>query len=1286
MPWLAIPHLVRSLVYLAILGAVGIYAWQRRDLAGSGPFRRALGGLQTGVILVAVLVPVADSASAVGRGPSPLLREVAPSLLVAGFLFAGWGLFRRRPAGVIPLAHATLFETMSDAAIVLDDRGRVMDLNAAAQQAIGQAAAQVIGQPAVEIFSNWPGLVKQLRTPAETKTEVIVEGEEGQRHFEATSSPVNGKRGRQAGRLIVMRDVTEREQAADLLRDKSRRLEQAQEVLEAVTKGTEVAVAAQGMDFSYSFVNQAYREQIKRLTGKDVRIGSSMVDAYADMPEEQATAIKQWSRALHGESAEYRLESGEPGPNRRVYNVRHTPLYDAQGHVIGAGEVAFDITNQVRAEEELRRQREWLQVTLSSIGDGVIATDADARVTFLNPTAAALTGWQQEEALGQPIDSVFRIVDEKTGKPGADLVGRVLSEGHVVEMGNDTALITQDGRQIPIEDSAAPILDTSGSVAGVVLVFHDVTEKRRALESLRESEERLRRAEEIAHLGSWELDLANNRLTWSDEVYRIFGLAPQEFGATYEAFLQHVHPDDRAAVDAAYSGSLREDSDGYEIEHRVVRQGSGEIRIVHEKCEHVRDAEGKIVRSIGMVHDITERKRNEEQIANLARFPGESPNPILRLSRDGTILYANGSGRVFLEEWNKKVGEIAPPDWQQSLQEALQTESEKVQDIRCGERIYSVAAVPISEGGYVNLYGRDVTKARESQRALQQARDELELRVQERTQELLQTNKRLRKEIEERIRTEQSLRLEEARLDALLRLSQIGEVPLSEIAGFVLEQGVALTQSKIGFVGFLNEDESIYTLNAVSKEVVKECDVTGDPVQWHIAGAGIWADAIRERRTLFINDYGKPHPRKKGLPPGHPNVAKFMVVPILEGERVVAVAGVGNKAADYDSSDERQIALLLDGMWNCVQRNAAREALLSAHEELQASEERFRQLAENIHEVFWMLEPGTQRLLYVSPAYDAIWGRPAQELYERPRSFLDTVHADDVQQVLDGFTLEWQPYNGEFRILRPDGSTRWIRIRSFPIRNEQGEVYRLAGVATDLTEQKAAHSALIHAERLSIAGKMAASLAHEINNPLQSVIGCLGLARLALDDGRNPGEYLRIAHQEVQRAARTVSQLRSLGRPVQDGLREPTDLNSLLNDVLVLNQKRLQSHQVEVIWEPDADLPLLTLMPDPMRQVFLNLVINATDAMAGGGQLRVSTAPSESPAGVRVIVADTGRGIASEALPHIFEAFYTTRAEGLGMGLFISKRIVEQHRGRIEVESQPGAGTTFTVWLPSLQE
>jgi PAS domain S-box-containing protein len=140
-------------------------------------------------------------------------------------------------------------------------------------------------------------------------------------------------------------------------------------------------------------------------------------------------------------------------------------------------------------------------------------------------------------------------------------------------------------------------------------------------QGLRESEQRMNRSQEIGHIGSWELDLVNNNLFWSDEVYRIFGMQPQEFGATYDAFIEAIHPDDREVVDDAYSGSINEGRDTYEIEHRVVRKSNGEVRIVHEKCEHIKDESGQIIKSVGLVHDITERKKAEEALqTTLQRF------------------------------------------------------------------------------------------------------------------------------------------------------------------------------------------------------------------------------------------------------------------------------------------------------------------------------------------------------------------------------------------------------------------------------------------------------------------------------------------------------------------------------------------------------------------------------------------------------------------------------------------------------------------------------------------
>lgn len=184
-------------------------------------------------------------------------------------------------------------------------------------------------------------------------------------------------------------------------------------------------------------------------------------------------------------------------------------------------QLARSLAERDAVMQELHRQREWLRVTLTSIGDAVLTTDTDGRVSFLNPVAEEVTGWTTEDAFNRPAGEVFRLVDEQTHLPSADIVGRVLSQGQRINLANHTALVTRDGREVPIEDSAAPILDASGRLAGVVIVFHDVTDKRGSLEALRRNEAQLKELNEALELRvrerTAELDRANHMLRMISE-------------------------------------------------------------------------------------------------------------------------------------------------------------------------------------------------------------------------------------------------------------------------------------------------------------------------------------------------------------------------------------------------------------------------------------------------------------------------------------------------------------------------------------------------------------------------------------------------------------------------------------------------------------------------------------------------------------------------------------------------------------------------------------------------
>lgn len=257
--------------------------------------------------------------------------------------------------------------------------------------------------------------------------------------------------------------------------------------------------------------------------------------------------------------------------------------------------------------EDLNRAREEWERTFDSVPDLIAILDNRHRIVRLNRAMAERIGLNSAECTGNPC---YRNMHGTEHPPDCCPHSLTMKDGseHITEVHSECL-----GGDFLV--STTPLFNGRGRMTGSVHVARDITEQKRMENELRGSEQRLKRSQEIARLGSWELNLIENRLTWSDEAYRIFGLQPAEFEASYEAFLEAVHPDDRKAVDAAYNNSLETGLDSYEIEHRIVRKDTGEVRIVHEKCEHFRDDSGRIIRSGGMVHDITERKLSEQNIA-----------------------------------------------------------------------------------------------------------------------------------------------------------------------------------------------------------------------------------------------------------------------------------------------------------------------------------------------------------------------------------------------------------------------------------------------------------------------------------------------------------------------------------------------------------------------------------------------------------------------------------------------------------------------------------------------
>lgn len=230
-----------------------------------------------------------------------------------------------------------------------------------------------------------------------------------------------------------------------------------------------------------------------------------------------------------------------------------------------------------------------------------------------------------------------------------------------------------------------------------------------------------------------------------------------------------------------------------------------------------------------------------------------------------------------------------------------------------------------------------------------------------------------------------------------------------------------------------------------------------------------------------------------------------------------------------------------------------------------------------------------------------------------------------------------------------------------------------------MEEKKLLEEQLAQSDRLAALGRLVAGVAHEIRNPLGIMKTTLQVMREEFGHQEELHEYLQVLQEQVERQNQTIQEFLAYAKPAPP-LIQPLQINSVLMSVLSLAGPYIQRQQVRVDTALSQDLPLVAGDGEKLKQVFLNLILNAVEAMPDGGLLRVRTCRRQDR--VLVELADTGPGIAGEELGRIFEPFYTTKADGMGLGLALAYRMVEQQKGEIEVSSTPGQGTVFTVKLP----
>jgi PAS domain S-box-containing protein len=361
------------------------------------------------------------------------------------------------------------------------------------------------------------------------------------------------------------------------------------------------------------------------------------------------------------------------------------------------------------------------------------------------------------------------------------------------------------------------------------------------------------------------------------------------------------------------------------------------------------------------------------------------------------------------------------------------------------------------------------------------------------------------------------------------------------------------------------------------------------------------------------------------------------------------------------------------------------------------SEERFRQISEAIQDFVWLSDTRFRRYLFANEAYERIWGRSRADLYADPGALFDGVHSEDRDRVRHAFAnLQTGPHDIEFRVAQPTGDVRWVWSRAFPIRDARGDVYRIAGIVEDITEQKSVNESRLRLMR---------GFTHDVKNPLGAADGHLGL----LEDGvkgtltEQQLESVGRGRRLIKAALNLVSQLLDIARAEAGQLqvqREPTDVAQVAEEIVeefrpaAIAKKQSVALDIPGAGGDSRRHSELVIQSDParVRQVVANLVSNAVKYTQPDGRIRVTAGFASNgnlpthETWVAITVSDNGPGIPYEKQNMLFREFTRFNpgaADGSGIGLAISQRIARALHATITFTSKPGAGSSFTLWLPA---
>ncbi|MDI1314527.1 PAS domain S-box protein, partial [Prosthecobacter sp.] len=997
----------------------------------------------------------------------------------------------------------------------------------------------------------------------------------------------------------------------------------------------------------------------------------------------------------------YNIAVHQKNGGRIVLEIQESPIF-RDGVVVGMQGFGRDITARKLAEDETRRSANLLQAVADSTSDAVFVKDLQGRYLLFNEGAAHLVGKPVAEVLGHDDTEIFDLEGARTMMESDR---EVMRSGQITVAEED---LTAAGVARIYHVTKAPYRDSQGKIIGLVGISRDITKRRQADEMLRQNQTMLRIAGSAAKLGGWSIDLADNKLSWSDETAIIHDLEPGNT-PTLEEAIAYYPSEHREAVSEHVRLIVTDGTPfDFEVELITARQRRIWVRAIGEA---MRDNAGKIVRIYGAFQDITEQKQADLALiasnralqllsrCNEALIRSESETSLLRdICRIATevgdfrlawVGYAqddagktikpqaySGEGHEYLTDLRVSWSEDGPsgqgpagrvirsgkplviPDLSQEPSFAPWLNKTKAHGFA------GIVALPLKNQtrtfGVLILYtGKIHTPHVNEMQLLRELADDLAFGIGT-----------LRSQVDRR-RMEVAIQKMAASVSAstnqnfFYQLATNMAEALGAQAAFVsrLLPGQPLTARTIAAV--------------IDGDLVKNFDykISGTPCEALMSGNDcIVTERLAEQfpEAAALKELGAEAYVGRRLLNADGETTGFLFAlhrkPLEHSEFVSSTLQVfatrANAELERRKSDARlrEQASLLD---------KARDAIL------------VRNLDHTI--LYW--NQSAERL-YGWTAAEAI-GRSAIDLfYHNTKDYLIPVESTLT-------TGEWQ---GELQQCTKAGALVAVEARWTLVRDDQGEPQSILAINTDITERKKLEQQFLRAQRMESIGTLAGGIAHDLNNVLAPIMMSIELLKIQEKDPRRLS-VLNTIETSSKRGADMVKQVLSFARGVESQQLE-VQAGHLLTEIEKLaNETFLKNIQVRSIIPPD--LWIVRGDPTQLHQVLLNLCVNARDAMPYGGTLSLAASNlmlDEHYAGmnieakpgphVRIVVEDTGTGMPPEVIERIFEPFFTTKelGKGTGLGLSTTIAIIKSHGGFLRVYSEVGVGTRFHVYLPAQTE